>query len=65
MTRDWDAERKALEDERAEAFAEMRRSSEVDTAPSHDEPALPREMQWHENAKEDVRRFIEDRENGD
>ena len=61
MTRDWDVEQKALEDEQANAFMEMRRFTEVSSAPRHNEPALPHEVQRHENAKEDVRRLIEDR----
>ena len=54
-------EQRVLEDERAEAFVEMRRSAKLDVFSSQNEPALPLEVQRHENAKEDVRRLIEDR----
>ena len=63
MTRDWDAEQREAETERAESFADMRRSTKVRVAPSEGEPALPPEVQRHENAKEAVRRLRQDRDN--
>lgn len=63
MTRDWDAEQRDAETERAESFADMRRSTRVRAVPSEGEPALPPEVQRHENAKEVVRRLRQDRDN--
>ena len=62
MTRDWDTEQKDLEDKRTEAFADMRRFQNVGVTSSENEPALPQEVQRHENAKEDLRRLVEDRD---